>query len=207
MTTYYSFYNNSLYKSLTDTEVTDKYGKTLEHQEALVQFCEYSKNIKINYRRQYLIGNGASMAFSDHMAADWSKNGKVQTLAFSSPSLLTALGNDIGIELLFATAIAMYANKDDMLVTISSSGNSKNIIEAINSARSKEMRVVTFSGLQPDNESRMLGDLNFYIPAKTYGIVECAHQLLLHMWLDHYMGIAEWDRELCQNMNNDNYLL
>jgi D-sedoheptulose 7-phosphate isomerase len=119
--------------------------------------------------------------------------------------LLTALGNDIGIDQLFASAINTYANHDDMLVAISSSGNSKNIIEAIGSAREKKMRVVTFSGLKPDNQLRKMGDLNFYVPAKTYGIVECAHQLLLHMWLDHYMGITEWDREHFQNMSNDNF--
>ena len=62
------------------------------------------------------------------------------------------------------------------------------------------MKVVTFSGLRPDNISRKLGDLNFYIPAKTYGIVECAHQVLLHLWLDQYMQIYEWEREEYQNM-------
>ena len=51
------------------------------------------------------------------------------------------------------------------------------------------MSVVTFSGLKPDNKSRKKGDLNFYVPAKTYGIVECAHQVLLHAWLDKYMGL------------------
>ncbi len=207
MTSYYSLYKEALHKSLGDTQVTDDSGKFLEQQQAIEQLCSFSLHISNNSKKQYLIGNGASMAFSDHMAVDWSKNGKVPTHAFSSPSLLTALGNDIGIEQMFSTAIHAYANKDDMLVAVSSSGNSRNILEAIYAARSKQMRIVTFSGLQPDNQSRKLGDLNFYVPAKTYGIVECAHQLLLHMWLDHYMGITEWDREHCQNMSNKNFSL
>jgi D-sedoheptulose 7-phosphate isomerase len=74
-------------------------------------------------------------------------------------------------------------------------------------AREKGMGVVTFSGLKPDNQSRKMGDLNFYIPAKTYGIVECAHQVLLHVWLDKYMGVVEWDREGCQNMHKDAFSL
>ncbi|MBV5339804.1 MAG: SIS domain-containing protein [Deltaproteobacteria bacterium] len=205
MTSYYSLYKEALQKSLGDTQVTDDSGNFLEQQQAIEHLCAFSLHISRNSKKQYLIGNGASMAFSDHMAVDWSKNGKVPTHAFSSPSLLTALGNDIGIDQLFASAINTYANHDDMLVAISSSGNSKNIIEAIGSAREKKMRVVTFSGLKPDNQLRKMGDLNFYVPAKTYGIVECAHQLLLHMWLDHYMGITEWDREHFQNMSNDNF--
>lgn len=207
MDRYYSLYKDALLNGLTNTKVTDSAGNSLNQQVALEKLCDLSRDISIYSKKQYFIGNGASMAFSDHMAVDWSKNGKVQTHAFSSPSLLTALGNDIGIEQIFASAITAYAEKDDMLVTISSSGNSKNIIEAIKTARVKQMRVVTYSGLQPDNQSRQLGDLNFYVPAMTYGIVECAHQFLLHMWLDHYMGITEWNRENCQNMNNDNFKL
>jgi D-sedoheptulose 7-phosphate isomerase len=68
------------------------------------------------------------------------------------------------------------------------------------------MTVVTFSGLKPDNACRTLGDINLYIPAKTYGIVECAHQILLHVWLDQSMGIREWEREAAQNMRKDEYV-
>ena len=207
MATYFTRYNEALYRALMDTQATDARGSSLEQQPAMECLCVFSKEVSFNSNKQYLVGNGASMAFSDHMAVDWSKNGKVPTHSFSSPSLLTALGNDIGIEQLFASAITTYAAKDDMLIAISSSGNSPNIIEAINAARKKQMRVITFTGLQADNHCRVLGDLNFYVPAKTYGIVECAHQLLLHMWLDQYMGITEWDRGECQNMNNDNFKL
>ena len=69
------------------------------------------------------------------------------------------------------------------------------------------MNVVTFSGLKPDNYSRRMGDINFYVPAKTYGIVECSHQVLLHAWLDKYMGVLEWDRTECQNMSQDSLVL
>lgn len=207
MITYYSLYADAHLSALNGTIVTDLSGNSVEQQSGIERLCSFSNEIMINSKKQYLIGNGASMAFSDHMAVDWSKNGKVATHAFSSPSLLTALGNDIGIEQLFSLAVMTYADKADLLVAISSSGNSKNILEAVKSARDKKMRVVTFSGLLPDNQLRKLGDINFYVPAKTYGIVECTHQLLLHMWLDHYMGLKEWDREYCQNMNKDKFRL
>jgi len=131
----------------------------------------------------------------------------VPTHAFSNSALLTAMGNDLGFEEAFAAPLSWYAQSGDLLVTISSSGNSANIIKTIETARSKGMSVVTLSGLKPDNKSRQLGDLNFYIPAKTYGIVECAHQVLLHLWLDKFMGVTEWEREGFQNMNKEAFNL
>ena len=62
-------------------------------------------------------------------------------------------------------------------------------------------------GLDSNNKARNMGDINFYVPAKTYGIVECAHQVLLHLWLDKFMNITEWDRRKIQNMNSKNFQL
>ena len=159
--------------------------------------------IKSKKCKQHFVGNGASMAFTNHMALDWTKNGKVISCCYSSAALLTAIVNDLGYDETFSAAIDWYGQPGDLLITISSSGNSKNIINAIKIAHKKKIKVVTFSGLRPDNLSRKLGDLNFYVPAKTYGIVECAHQVLLHLWLDQFMGITEWDRSSFQNMRQD----
>jgi D-sedoheptulose 7-phosphate isomerase len=67
------------------------------------------------------------------------------------------------------------------------------VLRAIEAAQAKGLRVVTFSGLKPDNRSRSAGDLNFYVRAWSYGIVECAHQVLLHAWLDQFMEVREWE--------------
>jgi D-sedoheptulose 7-phosphate isomerase len=67
---------------------------------------------------------------------------------------------------------------------VSSSGNSANIVQAIESARKMGLTIVTMSGMASNNSSRALGDLNFWIPADTYGTVESSHQVLLHCWLD-----------------------
>jgi D-sedoheptulose 7-phosphate isomerase len=117
------------------------------------------------------------------------------------------MGNDLGYEEAFSAPLSWYASSGDRLVTISSSGNSPNILKTIEVARAKGMSVITFSGLKPDNASRKLGDLNFYIPAKTYGIVECAHQVLLHVWLDMFMGVKEWEKTEEQNMRKEEFKL
>ena len=74
-----------------------------------------------------------------------------------------------------------------MLVTISSSGNSPNIIKAIEAGKKKGAYVITFSGMKEDNKSRQLGDLNFYVPLDTYGLVESAHAVILHAALDCFL--------------------
>jgi len=204
---YYAKYCASHDQALANLEISNRGSELLSHDEGFEALCELSQNVGEAGRKQYLVGNGASAAFANHMALDWTKNGGVPTHAFANSALLTAMGNDLGFEEAFSAPLSWYAKSGDLLVTISSSGNSANIIRTIETARSKGMGVVTFSGLKPDNQSRQLGDLNFYIPAKTYGIVECAHQVLLHIWLDKFMGITEWEREDYQDMNKEAFNL
>jgi len=97
------------------------------------------------------------------------------------------MGNDFGYDHTFSNPIELLGNKNDLLVTISSSGNSPNIIHAIHIAKEKEMKVLTLSGFAMDNQSRQLGDINIYAPIHHYGIVESIHNLLLQQIVDFIM--------------------
>lgn len=204
---YYNHFLSSHDQALRALEVTDSVGEILDAEAGFETLCEWTAQLRKSGGKQYLVGNGASAAFSNHMALDWTKNGGVPTHSFANSALLTAMGNDLGFEEAFSAPLSWYASSGDRLVTISSSGNSPNILKAIEVARAKGMSVITFSGLKPGNASRKLGDLNFYIPAKTYGIVECAHQVLLHIWLDMFMGVKEWEKVEEQNMNKADFRL
>ena len=187
---YYSDFCLTLSAALESLEVTLRSGDIIDADKGFDLLCGKSKSIGDNGRYQFLCGNGASAAFANHMALDWTKTAAVPTLSFSDSALLTAMGNDLGYENSFSAPLSWYAKSGDLLVTVSSSGDSPNIIRTIEMARSKGMEIVTFSGMGSDNQSRSLGDLNFYIPGETYGITESAHQTLLHVWLDRYMGLA-----------------
>ncbi len=204
---YYTRYLENHNKALKKLQITNIAGYPIDIEDSFLEICALTKALQDSGHKQFLIGNGASAAFANHMALDWTKNGGVPTHAFANSALLTAMGNDLGFDEAFSAPLSWYANSGDRLVTISSSGNSPNIMKAIEVARAKGMSVITFSGLKPDNASRKLGDLNFYIPAKTYGIVECAHQVLLHIWLDMFMGVKEWEKSEEQNMRKDEYRL
>ncbi|PAB59154.1 SIS domain-containing protein [Anaeromicrobium sediminis] len=184
---YYKKYTNQLYSVLNNLIITDLQGRKLDLEKGFNQWCEITRFVRKFNKTFYLIGNGASAMMASHMAADVSKNGNIRSIAFNDPAMLTAISNDISYEQSFALPLKRFANSEDVLVTISSSGNSPNIIAAINKAREIGLKVITLSGMKPTNNSRKLGDLNFYIPAETYGLVEIAHQMLLHCWLDKYM--------------------
>ena len=119
--------------------------------------------------------------------ADW------RNLAYNDLAYLTAIGNDLGYDQTFAQPVAWFAEPGDLLVTISSSGNSPNVLKAIAAAREKKIPVVTFSGLKANNASRQAGDANLFVPGWTYGLIECAHQVLLHAWLDAFMDVKGWE--------------
>ncbi len=110
-------------------------------------------------------------------------------LAFNDVSLLTAIGNDVSFDEIFALPLGRLARAGDLVIAISSSGNSPNVIRALEKARSIAMQIVTLTGKGADNRARARGDLNFYVPADRYGWVECAHQLILHYWLDQYLNL------------------
>src|SRR5690606_10462295 len=115
------------------------------------------------------VGNGGSAGIAGHMAIDFAKNGGVRSLTFNDASSLTCLGNDLRYDQMFAKQVEMHAVSGDILIAISSSGQSKNILNAANVARERGCFVVTLSGFSERNALREMGDVNFYVDARIYG--------------------------------------
>lgn len=130
------------------------------------------------------IGNGGSAAIASHQAVDYWKNGGMRAIAFNDSSLLTCVSNDFGYRHVFEKPIAMFADSEDVLIAISSSGQSENIHRGVSAARARQCHVITMSGFQPDNHLRQLGDVNFYVPSRSYGEVEITHLAICHAILD-----------------------
>lgn len=145
------------------------------------------RETKHGHGRVMFIGNGGSAGIASHMAADWMKNGRFATLCFSDPALLTCVSNDLGYDNVYALPIDRHAHPGDLLIAISSSGKSQNILLAANVARAHGLKIITLSGFAPNNELRTLGDANFYVPSSSYGTVEIAHLAILHSILDRIM--------------------
>ena len=189
---YYELYRHEIGRALGTVEVTDGDGRRLTAQEGFNAACALATDVRQVDGLLYFCGNGASAGMASHMSLDWLKNSGVKAACFNDIASLTAYGNDTGYENIFSLPLRRLTRKGDLLITISSSGNSPNILAALTEAKALGISAVTFSGLGSSNKSRALGALNFFVPCRTYGIAECAHQILLHAWLDQFMGIAEW---------------
>ncbi len=130
------------------------------------------------------IGNGASAAIASHMATDFWKNAGIRAISFNDSSLLTCVSNDYGYKYVFAKPIEMFTERDDILVAISSSGKSENILCAVKAAKLKKVKIITLSGFAKQNPLRSLGDINFYVPISHYGYVEAVHTAICHCLVD-----------------------
>jgi D-sedoheptulose 7-phosphate isomerase len=181
-------YVASVYAGLEELVATTAAGATIAPADGFTQWVELTWNAFTRGQHLYFIGNGASAMMASHFAADACKNAGLSALAFNDASLLTATANDVSFEEIFALPLSRLARPGDLLIAISSSGNSPNIVRAIGTARAIPMHIVTLSGRCADNRIRSCGDLNFYVPLQRYGWVECAHQLMLHYWLDQYLN-------------------
>jgi D-sedoheptulose 7-phosphate isomerase len=135
----------------------------------------------------FFAGNGASATMAEHFGFDAMQNAGLKTINFSETAYLTAISNDSRFEEVFVPKLRRFGNPGDMLVTISSSGNSPNILRALEEAEKLGIFRVTLSAMRPDNHSRRMSELSIYVPASTYGLAESLHSALLHCWLDMYL--------------------
>jgi D-sedoheptulose 7-phosphate isomerase len=177
--------NASEIKACLDSlSVWDAASETLEPDLGFSRLREATLRLKKDGNILYLIGNGASASMASHISADLAKNAHLHTRVFTDLSLITAIANDLCYEEVFAEPLRRHFNKGDMLVAISSSGRSPNILQAAREAGNLRGLVITLSAMKPDNPLRTMGNLNFYVPADTYGLAETSHAAILHFWVD-----------------------
>ena len=98
--------------------------------------------------------------------------------------MTTCISNDYGYEHVYEKQLAQFIEKEDVLIAISSSGNSKNIINAATFAKNKGAHVITLSGFSENNRLRQIGDYNLWLNANDYGQVEIGHAFILHYFTD-----------------------
>jgi len=166
---------------------TDVNGRTCALEEIIAKSIQMITKSALSGGKVLFIGNGGSASIASHMAVDFWKNAGIKALAFNDSSLLTCVSNDCGYSRVFEKPIEMFAETGDVLVAISSSGKSENILRGVKAARGKGAGVITFSGFNKNNPLRKLGILNFYVPISQYGHVELAHLALCHSVVDIFM--------------------
>jgi len=126
-----------------------------------------------------IAGNGGSAAIASHVAVDFTKAAGIRAINFNESDLITCFANDYGYENWVKEALNSYADSGDLLILISSSGQSKNIINAAGRASELGLKLITLSGFSETNPLRSTGEINFWIDSDNYNYVEMTH----HIWL------------------------
>lgn len=177
-------YVEAIRTTLSGLSVSDESLEPIGCDEGFRRWVDRALAVRRNRGTVYLIGNGASASMASHVAADLAKNGRLHTQVFSDLSLITAVSNDLGYEHVFAEPLRDRGQAGDMLVAISSSGRSPNLLRATDLGRGLGMHVVTLTAMAADNPLRQVGWLNLHVPAADYGLAESCHAAILHRWID-----------------------
>ena len=173
---YFQNYTNSI-KNLLDS-VDDK---------LIDKSVELIKNTQINDRKIYIIGNGGSASIASHVSVDFAKVASVPSSTFNNANLITCFANDYGYENWVTEAIKAYTSKDDLFILISSSGTSKNIVNAANYCKKENINLITLSGFNSKNPLNQLGNVNFHIDSDDYNYIEMSHHIILVALVDIFV--------------------
>jgi D-sedoheptulose 7-phosphate isomerase len=173
------------------TQVTGENGLTMTLDQGAEAAIEMLLDVRKESRKVMLVGNGGSAALVSHMQNDICKAVDTKGLVFTEQPLMMALSNDEGYDVVFERPIRLWADPGDLLIAVSSSGKSPNILKGTQAAAEIGCRIMTLTGFGADNPLRKMGQLNFYVASNVYGYVETAHAALTHFVTDRAKDVAQ----------------
>ena len=159
----------------------DKFSKLLvdyNHKDFL-KIVKLLKEVKRNKKKVIIVGNGGSAAMASHVSVDFTKMCNIRAVNFNEADLLTCFSNDYGYENWVQKAISFYADKKDLLICISSSGKSENIINGAKYGKKIGCKVVTLTGFSSKNKVKKIGHVNLWLDSQNNNFIEMIH----HTWL------------------------
>jgi len=165
---YFKNYNQSIFDLLNDFDTS-----LIDNSVSLINNC------KNNNGKVYIVGNGGSSSIASHVSVDLTKVANVQSDTFNNSNVITCFANDYGYENWVSEAIKAYTQKNDMLILISSSGTSKNILNAAKYCKKNQIPLITLSGFSNKNPLRQLGDVNIHVNSDNYNYIEMSHHIIL----------------------------
>ena len=134
-----------------------------------------------DHREIIILGNGGSNSIASHISQDYTKALCKKAITFTDPSRLTCYINDYGMEAAYKVFLEEFATKETLVILISSSGNSMNIVNAASYCNENSIKLITLSGFDKGNKlNNINSDLKYWVDSKDYGVIECAHLVFLH---------------------------
>ena len=136
-------------------------------------------NTKKNKNKIYIVGNGGSSSIASHVSVDFTKVAKINCSTFNNANLITCFANDYKYENWVVEAIKAYSLEQDLFILISSSGTSKNIVNAAQYCKQKKINLITLSGFKKNNPLSQSGNINFHVESEEYNYIEMTHHIIL----------------------------
>ena len=163
------------------------------NQSDLIKASDAIKAVSKVGKKLIIAGNGGSAAMASHVSIDFTKAAGIRAINFNEADLLTCFSNDYGYEKWVEKTVNFYGDKGDVLIVISASGKSKNMIYGCEAAKAKKFsNIITFTGIDKNNPISKLGDINFWINSKAYNFIENIHQIWLLSIVDLIIGKREY---------------
>src|SRR3990167_9281449 len=169
---------------LSETKITTTLHETLPTQQGMQAILATLMHCRNNNGAVYIAGNGGSAAIASHAVIDFMIMCGMLATAMLDPAVTTCISNDYGYEHVYAKQLARFIREEDVLIAISSSGRSQNIVNAVDLAKKHGAKTITLSGFLENNLLRQIGDYNLWLNSKDYGQVEIGHAFMLHYLTD-----------------------
>ena len=164
-----------------------KYSSVLKNEyleKNILSISSLIQEKKDQNNRVFIAGNGASASIASHISNDLIKATQTKAHTFHDPALITCFGNDFGYENWIAEAVSHLSNENDLLILISSSGRSENIVRAALAASKKNIDVISLTGPKPSKELENNSKILVKVDSNIYNIIECTHMIILTAAID-----------------------
>ncbi len=181
---------------LLSLSVRDIKGQDIDTDTAFKQLQNYTLGALERRKTIYFIGNGSSASIANEVSANLAKNTGIRAETFFNFALITAIASDSGYEKIFSEPLRKRMTAGDMLVAISSTGESQNVIYAAKEAHNLGGIVCTLSAMNPENTLRSIGTLNFYIPASSAWSAHLCHMEVTNYWINEMISMVSWQEDL-----------
>ena len=169
---------------IVNTIITNSMGEVLLLEQGVQKILQLLQTCRQQYGTIYIVGNGGSAAIASHAVIDFINMAKMKAMSMLDSAVTTCLSNDYGYPHMYEKQLLQFARDGDVLIAISSSGRSLNILNAVKAASSMGAKVITMSGFSIDNPLRLTGNLNLWLNSDDYGQIEIGHAFILHNLTD-----------------------
>ena len=170
---YYTNYSESIFKLLKKVDTN-----LINASVNLIANTQKNKN------KIFMVGNGGSSSIASHVCVDFAKVARINCSTFNNANLITCFANDYGYDNWVVEAIKAYSSQNDLFVFISSSGTSKNIVNAAQYCKKNDIHSITLSGFKKNNPLSQSGNVNFHVASEDYNFIEMTHHIILLSLVD-----------------------